>query len=59
MPREVSNGTCIEQRFFSKGNEATAATLLQQIESQGGTEGYQKASLLGQTRDRGGESSKI
>lgn len=41
------------------GDHAQAAILTKQIEAQGGIEKYQKASLLGQSNDRGGDSSKI
>lgn len=41
------------------GDAGKAESLAKQIESQGGIEGYQKASLLGQANDRGGDSSKI
>jgi 25S rRNA (adenine2142-N1)-methyltransferase len=41
------------------GDEAKAATIAQQIESRGGIETYQHASLIGQSSDRGGDSSKI
>lgn len=41
------------------GDSEKAESLAKLIESQGGIEGYQKASLLGQANDRGGDSSKI
>ena len=41
------------------GDDSKATSLLKQIELQGGIESYQKASLLGQANDRGGDSSKI
>ncbi|KAH8600874.1 putative methyltransferase-domain-containing protein [Bisporella sp. PMI_857] len=44
---------------IAKGDEAKAAALAKQIESQGGIKAYQKASLIGQSKDRGGDSSKI
>ena len=46
-------------KALENGDGATAAALSQQIESQGGIESYQSASLLGQASDRGGDSSKI
>jgi len=44
---------------IAKGDEPKAASLARQIESQGGIKGYQRASLIGQANDRGGDSSKI
>jgi 25S rRNA (adenine2142-N1)-methyltransferase len=44
---------------LSDGNAALAAALQNQINSQGGIESYQQASLQGQSNDRGGDSSKI
>lgn len=44
---------------IAKGDEIKAASLARQIESQGGIKGYQRASLIGQANDRGGDSSKI
>lgn len=41
------------------GDHAKAAALQKQIEAQGGLENYQRASLIGQSNDRGGDSSKI
>ena len=46
-------------KALEDGDEVTAADLLQQIESKGGIESYQRASLLGQASNRGGDSSKI
>jgi 25S rRNA (adenine2142-N1)-methyltransferase len=40
-------------------DEATAADISREIEAQGGIKTYQRASLLGQTNERGGDSSKI
>jgi len=44
---------------IAKGDEVKAASIARQIESHGGIKGYQRASLLGQANDRGGDSSKI
>jgi len=44
---------------LAEGDEATATACAEEIESQGGIESYQRASLLGQASDRGGDSSKI
>jgi 25S rRNA (adenine2142-N1)-methyltransferase len=41
------------------GDDAKAAALATEIELQGGIEGYQRASLIGQTNERGGDSSKV
>ncbi|KHJ31857.1 putative nucleolus protein [Erysiphe necator] len=46
-------------KALANGDSAKATLLLEQIESQGGIEGYQMASLLGQSRERGGDSSKL
>lgn len=40
-------------------NAALAASLQAQIEAQGGLETYQRASILGQSATRGGDSSKV
>jgi 25S rRNA (adenine2142-N1)-methyltransferase len=47
------------ERAFAQGDDAKAAAISHQIESQGGIRKYQEASLLGQSNDRGGDSSKI
>jgi 25S rRNA (adenine2142-N1)-methyltransferase len=44
---------------LADGNQAKVAALTAEIEAQGGIQRYQKASLLGQSNDRGGDSSKI
>ena len=44
---------------IAKGDESKAASLAREIESRGGIKGYQRASLLGQANDRGGDSSKV
>jgi 25S rRNA (adenine2142-N1)-methyltransferase len=56
-----SHHTLEKQRVkaLADGDEAKAATIAQQIESRGGIEAYQHASLIGQSSDRGGDSSKI
>jgi 25S rRNA (adenine2142-N1)-methyltransferase len=41
------------------GDDIKVAALAKQIELQGGIKGYQRASLIGQAKDRGGDSSKI
>ncbi|KAF8851142.1 hypothetical protein BDZ45DRAFT_157430 [Acephala macrosclerotiorum] len=46
-------------KALADGDEAKAATLAKQIEAQGGIESYQRASLIGQTNERGGDSSKV
>jgi len=46
-------------KALSEGDEAGAAAISQQIDSQGGIQGYQYASLVGQRSERGGDSSKI
>lgn len=44
---------------LAEGNTALAAVLQSRIDAQGGIESYQRASLQGQSHDRGGDSSKI
>jgi 25S rRNA (adenine2142-N1)-methyltransferase len=44
---------------LAEGNTALVDALQNQINAQGGIEGYQRASLQGQSNDRGGDSSKI
>ncbi|KAG9249197.1 putative methyltransferase-domain-containing protein [Calycina marina] len=44
---------------IAKGDEVKAASIARLIEAQGGIKSYQRASLLGQTSERGGDSSKI
>lgn len=41
------------------GNEDAAAVLRMQIEKQGGLQSYQEASLQGQSKDRGGDTSTV
>ena len=41
------------------GDDSKAAALSKEIQLQGGIESYQRASLIGQTNERGGDSSKI
>jgi 25S rRNA (adenine2142-N1)-methyltransferase len=43
----------------AEGNTALAVAIQSQINAQGGIESYQRASLQGQSNDRGGDSSKI
>ena len=56
-----SHHTLEKQRAkaIGDGDGAKAAAISQVIDSQGGIEGYQRASLLGQGKDRGGDSSKL
>lgn len=44
---------------IAKGDEVKAASVGRLIEAQGGIKSYQRASLLGQASERGGDSSKI
>lgn len=44
---------------IADGDDAKAALLSEKIEAQGGIESYQRASLLGQANERGGDSSKV
>jgi len=46
-------------KALAAGDERKAAALATEIESQGGIQGYQRASLIGQQGERGGDSSKI
>ncbi|PVH85515.1 hypothetical protein DL98DRAFT_511568 [Cadophora sp. DSE1049] len=46
-------------KALADGDDTKAAVIAKQIELQGGIEGYQRASLTGQTNERGGDSSKI
>jgi 25S rRNA (adenine2142-N1)-methyltransferase len=46
-------------KALADGDEAKAAAIAKQIELHGGLESYQHASLIGQSNDRGGDSSKI
>ncbi|PQE30796.1 hypothetical protein CJF32_00005987 [Rutstroemia sp. NJR-2017a WRK4] len=46
-------------KALAEGDEVTAAALTREIATQGGLETYQRASLIGQRNDRGGDSSKI
>lgn len=46
-------------KALADGDDAKAAALEREIKKQGGIESYQRASLLGQAKDRGGDSSKI
>jgi 25S rRNA (adenine2142-N1)-methyltransferase len=46
-------------KALAAGDDAKAAALTKEIELQGGIESYQRASLIGQTSERGGDSSKI
>ncbi|TVY65734.1 25S rRNA adenine-N(1) methyltransferase [Lachnellula suecica] len=56
-----SHHTLEKQRAkaLTDGDGAKAETLRKQIEAQGGLENYQRASLLGQSNDRGGDSSRV
>ncbi|KAL2067976.1 hypothetical protein VTL71DRAFT_16074 [Oculimacula yallundae] len=46
-------------KALADGDDTKAAVIAKQIELQGGIESYQRASLTGQTNERGGDSSKI
>jgi len=46
-------------KALTDGDEVKAAAISREIEAQGGIERYQKASLVGQANDRGGDSSRI
>ena len=46
-------------KALADGDDAKATLLRKQIEAQGGIESYQRASLIGQTNERGGDSSRI
>jgi 25S rRNA (adenine2142-N1)-methyltransferase len=46
-------------KALASGDDAKAVALAKKIELQGGIESYQRASLIGQTNERGGDSSKI
>ncbi|CCU77381.1 unnamed protein product [Blumeria hordei] len=46
-------------KSLAEGDIANADDLMTQIEHDGGIEMYQRASLLGQSRERGGDSSKV
>ncbi|KUJ11763.1 uncharacterized protein LY89DRAFT_654544 [Mollisia scopiformis] len=46
-------------KALADGDDAKAALLLKRIDEQGGIEGYQRASLIGQNNERGGDSSKL
>ncbi|KAE9374492.1 hypothetical protein N431DRAFT_372105 [Stipitochalara longipes BDJ] len=46
-------------KALAAGDDAKAAALAAEIKLQGGIEAYQRASLIGQTNERGGDSSKV
>jgi 25S rRNA (adenine2142-N1)-methyltransferase len=46
-------------KAIAEGDDVKAANIAKQIEQQGGIESYQRASLIGQDKARGGDSSKI
>ncbi|CZT05417.1 hypothetical protein WAI453_005032 [Rhynchosporium graminicola] len=46
-------------KALADGDHTKAAVIAKQIELQGGIESYQRASLIGQTSERGGDSSKV
>ncbi|KAH8768046.1 putative methyltransferase-domain-containing protein [Hyaloscypha finlandica] len=46
-------------KALAAGDDAKAMALAKQMELQGGIESYQRASLIGQTNERGGDSSKV
>ncbi|KAK1769310.1 putative methyltransferase-domain-containing protein [Phialemonium atrogriseum] len=47
------------QQAIAKGDEAEVSAVAAEIESLGGIEKYQQASLQGQREDRGGDSSRV
>lgn len=47
------------QKALKAGDQDVATAITAEISSLGGLERYQQASLLGQSKDRGGDSSKI
>jgi 25S rRNA (adenine2142-N1)-methyltransferase len=46
-------------KALATGDDAKSAALAKSIEMNGGIESYQQASLIGQTSERGGDSSRI
>lgn len=46
-------------KALNSGNDTKAAAISEEIASNGGIEAYQRASLIGQGSDRGGDSSKL
>ncbi|TVY34841.1 25S rRNA adenine-N(1) methyltransferase [Lachnellula subtilissima] len=46
-------------KALADGDNAKAEVFKKRIEAQGGLENYQRASLIGQSNDRGGDSSRI
>ena len=48
-----------QAKAIADGDSTKCAAISEQLEVQGGIESYQTASLLGQTSQRGGDSSKI
>src|ERR1700736_4055784 len=44
---------------LAAGDTGAALEIAKQIEQQGGIKTYQQASLLGQAKERGGDSSKV
>ncbi|KAH6684458.1 putative methyltransferase-domain-containing protein [Halenospora varia] len=46
-------------KALADGDDAKAEALAKEIEKKGGLQKYQKASLLGQSNDRGGDSSRV
>lgn len=49
----------LRAKAVAEGDEAKADAIAKEIEERGGIEKYQHASLLGQSSDRGGDSSRI
>lgn len=47
------------EKALNNGDVIGAASILKEIDSHGGIEAYQRASLTGQRTDRGGDSSKL
>jgi 25S rRNA (adenine2142-N1)-methyltransferase len=46
-------------KALAAGDDAKVVAIAKEIELQGGIKSYQRASLIGQTNERGGDSSKI
>jgi 25S rRNA (adenine2142-N1)-methyltransferase len=48
-----------QSNALANGDDTEAAKILQEIDARGGIKAYQRASLLGQKSERGGDSSKV
>jgi 25S rRNA (adenine2142-N1)-methyltransferase len=49
----------LKAQAIKDGDHAKAEAIVREIESKGGLKKYQEASLLGQSNDRGGDSSRV